>query len=81
MELARGSTGANIGATTIVWCLINAGQPVASTKRYTETPGGAGQSTRAHTRRRRVTKTLEAATQEFKARYEEMKPKGVRPFG
>jgi hypothetical protein len=28
-----------------------------------------------------VTKTLDAAKQEFKARYEEMKRLGVRPFG
>jgi hypothetical protein len=42
----------------------------ASTRRYTETPSGPGQSIRAHIRHHRrtmaVTKTLDAAKQEFK---------------
>jgi hypothetical protein len=33
-----------------MWCLIKANQLVASTKKCMRTPGGAGQSTRAHTR-------------------------------
>jgi hypothetical protein len=69
---------------TIMWCLIKADQSGASTKRYTATPSGAGQSTRVRTRRRRRTMasptTLDAAKEEFKTRYEEMKRMGVRPF-
>jgi hypothetical protein len=56
----------------------------ASTKRCTETPGSAGQSTRARTLHHHLTmasRTLDAAKQEFKTRYEEMKRMGVRPFG
>jgi hypothetical protein len=74
---ARLMGGANIGATTIIWCWIKGGQSGASTKRYTETPGGAGQLIRARTRHHRRI----MVKQEFKTRCEEMKRMGVKPFG
>jgi hypothetical protein len=67
-----------------MWCLIKADRLGASTKKYKRIPGGVGQFNTspypAPVPHNGVTTTLDAAKQEFRTRYEEMKRMGMKPF-
>jgi hypothetical protein len=65
-----------------MWCLIKADRLGASTKKYKRIPGGVGQFNTSPypAPHNGVNTTLDAAKQEFRTRYEEMKRTGVKLF-